>query len=118
MRVRLTASVGQKQPVATVCSRVVHWSGMLQFMTEKNLGAEVGIRRLYIRLIRVRGELRSPDAEAEELRALLDSAPDVEQVESLERHPKGGCRVMLGLAWGSLDAFIAYLDSHDWRYAL
>ncbi len=91
---------------------------MLQFMIEKNAGAEVGVRRVYIRLIRVRGELRSPDAEAAELRALLDSAPGVEQVESLEHHPKGGCRVTLGLAWASLDAFIAYLDGHDWRYAL
>ncbi len=91
---------------------------MLQFMTEEDPGAEVGFRRVYIRLIPVRRELRRPDAEAAELHALLDSAPGVEQVESLERHPKGGCRVTLRLAWASLDAFITYLDGHDWRYAL
>lgn len=91
---------------------------MLWVMTEGNLGANVGIRRLYVRLIRVRGDLRSPDAEAAELRALLGSAPGVEEVESLESHPKGGCRVTLALSWPSLDNFIAYLDGHDWRYAL
>ena len=87
-------------------------------MTEKSLGVDAGVRRLYIRLIRVRGEPRRPDAEAAELRTLLNRAPGVEQVESLERHPKGGCRVTLWLTWASLDAFIAYLDGHDWRYAL
>jgi hypothetical protein len=91
---------------------------MLEFMTAENIGADVEIRRVYVRLIRVRGELRSPDAEAAELRVLLGSAPGVEQVESLELHPKGGCRVTLRLSWASLDAFIAYLDCHDWRGAL
>lgn len=87
-------------------------------MTEEHLGSAVGIRRLYIRLIRVRGDLRSPDAEAAELRELLGSAPGVDEVECLEPHPKGGCRVTLALSWPFLDDFIAYLDGRDWRYAL
>ncbi len=91
---------------------------MLELMTDENRGADAEIRRVYVRLIRVRGDLRTPDAEASALRVLLGSAPGVEQVESLELHPKGGCRVTLGLSWASLDAFIAYLDRHDWRGAL
>jgi hypothetical protein len=91
---------------------------VLEFMADKSLGADVEVRRVYVRLIRVRGELRSPEAEAAELRALLGSAPGVVEVESQELHPKGGFRVTLRLSWTSLDGFIAYLDLHDWRGAL
>jgi len=91
---------------------------MLPIVAEENLETGVGIRRIYVRLMRMRGELRGPDVEAAELRALLGAAPGVEQLISLEPHPKGGCRVTLQLSWASLDAFIAYLDDHDWRYAL
>ena len=87
-------------------------------MTEQNLGADSGIRRLYVRLIRVRGDVRTADEDATDLQGLLCCAPGVKQVESLEPHPKGGCRVWLELSWASLDAFIEYLDGHDWRYAL
>jgi hypothetical protein len=86
---------GQDRSATIVRSRGVQRADVLEFMADKSLGADVEVRRVYVRLIRVRGELRSPEAEAAELRALLGSAPGVVEVESQELHPKGGFRVTL-----------------------
>ena len=52
--------------------------------------------------------------EAKELRILIEGAPGVTHVELVERHPRGGYRVVFDLSRDSVDAFIAVLDKHDW----
>ena len=54
------------------------------------------------------------DDEAQELTELLLAGPGVLGAQVGERHPKGGYRVTLELTWPALDAFIAYLEKHDW----
>lgn len=72
-------------------------------------------RPVYLRLMRRIGqENDDADATALELAALLRTAPCVERFDVVERHPKGGTRVSLDMNWLMLDAFIAYLEEHDW----
>ncbi len=71
-------------------------------------------RPVYLRLMRRRGGAVDPEAEALELAGLLRAVPGALAVQAVERHHKGGYRVTLDLTWSSLDAFIAYLESHDW----
>lgn len=70
-------------------------------------------RPVYLRLMRRRGEI-APEGGALELDGLLRAAPGVLAAQQAERHHKGGYRVTLDLPCSSLDAFIAYLESHDW----
>lgn len=53
-------------------------------------------------------------AEALSLGALLRASPGAEQVKVIGWHRKGGYEAGLVLAWSEFDAFIAYLEAHDW----
>lgn len=71
-------------------------------------------RPLYQRRMRRRGETLNTDAEAQSLCELLLAAPGAEQVKVIGWHRKGGYEVGLVLVWSEFDAFIAYLEAHDW----
>lgn len=70
--------------------------------------------RHYQRLMRRRAANDYSEQEVHGLRALLESAPGVSGVESIERHGKGGYAVVLDLAQGSVEAFAGVLDANDW----
>jgi hypothetical protein len=83
-------------------------------MPQKQSQQTEASRPVYLRLMRRRGGGVGPEAEAQELLALLRAAPGAHAAQVIERHHKGGYRVSLDLTWSSLDAFITYLESHDW----
>lgn len=74
--------------------------------------------RQYQRLMRRRSANAYTDGERSELLQLLTSAPGAKDVDVLERHPKGGYRVRFDVSPDALDAFVGYLDNHDWTLAI
>ena len=68
----------------------------------------------YLRLMRRRGIETYSAEEHRELSELLKSAPGVECVKLVERHPRGGYRVTFDRTADQLDAFIATLEQQDW----
>lgn len=72
----------------------------------------------YQRLMPRRGANSYSDSERAELLQLLVSAPGVNYVEVLERHPNGGYRVRLDASPDALDDFVAHLSNHDWTLAI
>ena len=75
-------------------------------------------RPLYQRLMRRRSGTLNTDAEALGLGELLRAAPGAEQVKVIGWHRKGGYEVGLVLVWSEFDAFIAYLEAHDWMLVI
>ncbi len=71
-------------------------------------------RPIYQRLMRRRSGTSNTDSEAQSLGELLREAPGAEQVKVIGWHRKGGYDVGLVLVWSEFDAFIAYLEAHDW----
>jgi hypothetical protein len=74
--------------------------------------------RQYHRLMRRRTANVYTDSERAELFQLLLSAPGIKDVEIIELHPKGGYRTQFDFSQDALDDFIAYLDDHDWTFAI
>ena len=70
--------------------------------------------RQYQRLTRRQVANAYTDSECTELFRLLVEAPGTEDVEIIERHPKGGYRTRFYLSPDSTDDFIVYLDRHNW----
>jgi hypothetical protein len=70
--------------------------------------------RQYQRLMRRRVETVHTEAEFAELFDTLTTAPGTNEVEIIEKHPKGGYRVRFDLIPEEIDDFIAYLKAHDW----
>jgi hypothetical protein len=73
--------------------------------------------RQYHRLVRFSSIEISPDAERQELTALLRSAP-VSSVQIDEAHIKGGYRVTFDLDGKKIDELVSHLDRAGWRTAL
>lgn len=83
-------------------------------MTDNHSQPIGAARHVYLRLMRRRGGGVDVEGEALELAGLLRAAPGALAAQVVERHPKGGYRVIVDLTWSSSDEFIAYLESRDW----
>lgn len=72
----------------------------------------------YLWLIHVNdlGETRAE--ELRQLRACLDSAPGMESIKTIERHPRGGVSVTFEHSCDQFDSLIDYLLSHGYQPVL
>jgi hypothetical protein len=64
--------------------------------------------------MRRRSETVYTEAERTELFNTLIVAPGTNDIEIIEKHPKGGYRVSFDMAPEEIDEFIAYLEACDW----
>ena len=68
----------------------------------------------YVRLMRRPGANTSSDDERSQIIELLKSAPGVERIKIVERHPRGGYSVTFDRSNESVDDFILMFEQHDW----
>lgn len=73
-----------------------------------------GMRQYHWLMMRRRNETVHADAERAELFYTLTTAPGTNDVEIIDKHPKGGYRVRFDLSPEGIDDFIAFLEAHDW----
>ncbi|RAP55351.1 hypothetical protein BTJ49_15305 [Oleiagrimonas sp. MCCC 1A03011] len=58
------------------------------------------------------------DKEVGELRELIKTAPGVQRIESIERHPKGGHSITLDFSYEAFDSFFKHVEAQDWMAVL
>ena len=71
----------------------------------------------YLRLIREIESADSPSDEMRKLQAWLATAPGVETIKKVERHPKGGYSVTFECSSDVIDPMIEHVLSHGYRPA-
>lgn len=72
----------------------------------------------HARLMRRRSEGIHIDTEVRDLRELIETAPGVQCIQSIEQHPKGGHSVTLDFSYEAFDSFFKHVEAQDWMAAL
>jgi len=72
----------------------------------------------HVRLMRRRSEGTYTDTEVRDLRKLIETAPGVQHIQSIERHPKGGHSITLDFSYEAFDSFFRHVEAQDWMAVL
>jgi hypothetical protein len=70
---------------------------------------------LYLRIILDSGPESYSTAEEQQLRDCLTSAPGVETVKEIKRHPRGGYSVTMERTGDTIDPLISYISASRYR---
>lgn len=72
----------------------------------------------HVRLMRRRSEGTHIDTDVRDLRELIGTAPGVQRIQSIERHPKGGHSITLDFSYEAFDSFFKHVEAQDWMAVL